>query len=519
MLRTSLLLCLVACGKVSDSSPDAGDDDPSKSIAVSIDPSPHYIRTGGRQTVPVALTRENVTGPVTVEVASPPAGVTIEPITMDGDVGELVIDAAADALFARNTLEVIASAGGETAMAPLAIEVIGQAGALDSTFGVEGVVTFAASDKVEAPVFAIAQGDRVVVGIAALRAGKSGVLVIRRLADGSPDPDFGISGAAGETFVDLSTIGITLLTTQVHAVPQPDGRIVIAGSGTNGNDDDPFVVRLTADGQLDPSLALRRLYTSSHQDSARSLAVGPSGEIVICGNRNSADALLVRLDSSGVLDVGFGSGGIKIHDEGANEYAVGVVVQRDGRIVTLIGNTLYQYALHRFGSDGQLDISFGAGGKAPVPTPDERVFAHALQSPDGLNLLVAGSASFVGIGELAVWRFLSDGRLDLEFAGGVGYWMSSAASDLEHFAIAPDGSLYGLASKAGSIEGPHELWIVHLDPMGTPDPAFGEAGIARHTVGLWPRAFALRNDHRLEVVGGPLNLNNDSDSVFTSYWH
>ena len=188
MLRTSVLLLLVACGKV-ESGPDGGDDDddPTTSIVIAVDPAPHYVRTGERLTVAVALTRTGVTGPVTVEVASPPDGVTIEPITIDGNAGELTIDVAATAPFAQSALEVTASAGSEMATAPLAMEVIGLAGAIDPTFGVDGIQMVAGSDKIEYPLFAIRQGDRVVVGIALYRGGKPGVLLVRR-AQAGPGP-------------------------------------------------------------------------------------------------------------------------------------------------------------------------------------------------------------------------------------------------------------------------------------------------------------------------------------------
>ncbi|HEY5933379.1 MAG TPA: delta-60 repeat domain-containing protein [Kofleriaceae bacterium] len=530
MLRTSVLLLLVACGKV-ESGPDAGDDDdPSTSIAVAIDPAPHYIRTGERRTIAVTLTRTGVTGPVTVEVVSPPAGVTIEPVTIDGDTGELTIDVTADAPFERSSFVVTASAGGEIATAPLAIEVIGSPGAVDPTFGMSGYVTYAASPQFDSPMFALAQGDKVVVGIAIVRAGKQGVLVVRRTRDGAADPTFGITGDAGETFVDLSTIGLTV--NRAVAAPQADGRIVIAGNGHNGSNSDPFIARLTPDGQLDTEFALRRLNSAATNDSIGAITIGPSDEIVLAGDRATdmaSDALLVRLDATGKVDTGFGYLGYKIYNELAYDQAHAVIVQADGRIVSMIsvtqttGGFVPSYALRRFGSDGQLDSSFGVGGKAALPTPESGARGHVLASPDRLSLVVAGAVRVdTSNPELAVWRFLADGRLDLGFAGGIGYWTLPAATELEHLVIGADDSLYGFASKGGSPGEPVDLWTAHLDANGVPDPGFGADGIVRDTAitGFgFPRAVVQRTDHRMVMVGVLLPAVGYSDTTLRSSWH
>lgn len=527
MLRTSLLVCLVACGQVAADRPDAGDD-PDKSIAVAIDPAPHYVRTGAQQTIAVTLTRTGVTGPVTVEVASPPAGMTIAPITIDGDTAELVVAVAADAPFARSALEVTASAGGELATTPLAIEIIGQPGALDPTFGTGGVQTIAGSDKYEAPMFAIPQGDRIVVGIVVTRGGKAGVLVVRRTREGAADPDFGITGSVGETFLDLSTIGLTSVSL-ARAMAHPDGRIAIVGHGSNGSDTDAFIVRLTPDGHLDPTLALRRLNSATANDQLAALAIGPSDEIVVAGHRSTSagrDAMLMRIDASGQLDRTFGSNGVLLYNELELDDARGVVVQRDGRIVAMISiqdgtMVMPEFALRRFGSDGWLDSTFGTGGKAALPTPDQWARGEVLASPDGLQLVVAGSASAdLTTGELAIWRFLADGRLDLGFAGGVGYWRSADAMSLNHLAIAADGSLYGFGNGTFVVGESVDLFTVHLDPAGVPDPAFGTAGIARDEIGeSFPRAVALRGDHRSVVVTAPLIAGDATDTFVRSYWH
>ncbi len=531
----SLLLALGACGQVSNpAASDAGnpgDDATTGPLAVTLDnadPAMHFVRTGGQVSVPVAVARDGVTGPITIELVTPPSGITSDPLTLDGDSGLLVVHVAADAAFARTTLAVIATADHTTGSGSLALEVIGTAGTLDPTFGTAGTVGFAASDKADTSQLAIAQGDRVIVGIVIERAGHDGVLLVRRARDGSLDSSF---GSAGEVFIDLSPIGITS-SVVATAAAQADGKIVIAGSGFNGNDGDPFLVRLTADGQIDSSLALRKLDVTTANITLANVTIGPAGELVFVGRKaagTGSDGIVIRTDRSGVRDASFGSNGIATFADKVSDDITGAVVQPDGRIVVLVStsnNTQFEspeFSLRRFGTAGQLDVTFGGTGKALLPSPESTAAATTLVSPDRLKLVVAGTLrqTFAG-GDAGVWQYLADGRLDLGFGGGIGFYAAPASTMLDGIArlvVADDGTLYGIGNEADQIAAPTRLAILHLDAAGIPDPAFGTAGVARTTTSFVTRAVALRSDHRLLVVTGPGFVDDTADTSITGFWN
>jgi uncharacterized delta-60 repeat protein len=526
-VRWLVSMSLLGCGQVSTTPPDGGGD-PQAQLAISIEPAPRFVRTGAQLAVPVTVVRDGVVGPVTVTLDAPPPGVTTDPLTLDASTGELVLHVADDAAFARLALTVSATAGTTSGTAALAVEVIGTPGTPDPTFGTAGSVTFAGSDKLEIPQFAIAQGDQVVVGIALERAGRDGVLVVRRGRDGAPDPTF---GTAGEVFVDLATIGITS-NVVARAAAQPDGKLVIAGSGLTASDGDPFVVRLTTDGQIDSGLALRKLDLTTASISIAGVTIGPAGELVVVGHKaagTGTDGIVIRTDAGGTRDPGFGSNGIATFAEKTSDDIVSAIVQPDGRIVALVSTSnngqfeFPEYSLRRFGTAGQLDATFGSAGKALLPTPEGFSSATVLVSPDRLGLYVAGGVrqSFTG-SDRAVWRYLADGRLDLGFGAGLGYYAAPASmpsDSLTSLLIGEDGTLYGVGVESDAIAAVARIAILHLDAAGVPDPGFGSAGVALDPTAVVPRAAALRTDHRLVIVAAPVFVDDASDTTLRGYWN
>src|SRR5262249_52657671 len=79
-----------------------------------------------------------------------------------------------------------------------------------------------------------------------------------------------------------------------------------------------------------------------------------------------ADFGLARFNANGTLDTSFGRGGIVTTAFGVSAEATSAVVQSDGKIVAAgfanLGGGHY-FALVRYNSDGTLDDGFGTGGK------------------------------------------------------------------------------------------------------------------------------------------------------------
>ena len=211
-------------------------------------------------------------------------------------------------------------------------------GRLDSTFGTGGkvVVTFdSSSDYLYAPVI---QSDGKIV--AAGSAGGAAFLLARFNADGSTDFGFGSGGKQITDFFGAGAIanGIVL---------QSDGKFVVAGtasdSGTRPNATDIAVARYNVDGTLDATFGTGGEtaipFSASATEQGNALALAADGKIVVTGAAfktfaTPPDFALVRYNSDGSLDTGFGNGGAITTDiVGGTDVAQAIAIQADGRIV------------------------------------------------------------------------------------------------------------------------------------------------------------------------------------------
>jgi uncharacterized delta-60 repeat protein len=246
-------------------------------------------------------------------------------------------------------------------------------------------------------------GKIVVAGTIQNLAGLQESIVARFNPDGSPDASFGTDGVTV-----LSTPGLALN----YATIQPDGKIVLAGDmpiagGAAGNTE-TAVVRLDADGQLDPSfgndglVALTNVPASERAstpitEKATGVAIAPDGQIVLFGDISIPQAAtptapllnaeVFRLNANGSQDDSLSQSGVEAANLGMSDIN-GVIVQPDGKIL-LLGNAPPSYPngppiLARLNADGSLD------GLASLPYPNSGyvVNAFALQA-DG-KIVITG---------------------------------------------------------------------------------------------------------------------------------
>lgn len=179
------------------------------------------------------------------------------------------------------------------------------------------------------------------------------------------------------------------------------------------------VARYTADGDLDrlfapgPQLVVRQ----SPAAPDFNLAVGPDGNPVVAGLDETRGLFVARLNGAGQLDESFGVGGRAGHPApGANEAARGglaVAVGADGRIVVAgEGRSAAGSAnlhLTRYLPDGQFDPSFGGRGEVVLSLGTKSRPAGVLVAPDG-SITVPAPQCCVG-GSLAFGGGFSLARL------------------------------------------------------------------------------------------------------------
>jgi uncharacterized delta-60 repeat protein len=220
------------------------------------------------------------------------------------------------------------------------------------------------------------------------------------------DPTF---GNGGQVTTRINNVSDDL----VHGmVEQPDGKLVVVGRSYDGKTSQFALARFNTDGSLDPSFASGTVVTAVGSGAvAEAVALQADGKIVVAGYTFSGGFTVARYNSDGSLDMAFGSGGTVVTRVGGNDSAAGVAVQPDGKIVVAgssdvlsqIGNVVDRgFSLVRYNSDGSLDTGFGSGGEVLTdfgPTPGFATFSSyhptyanangvALQ-PDG-RILVAG---------------------------------------------------------------------------------------------------------------------------------
>jgi uncharacterized delta-60 repeat protein len=375
------------------------------------------------------------------------AGVTVTiPVSGIGDVAQAV------AVDPDGNIVLAGTNGGNSSV----LVRVTPSGALDLSFGNLGIaindLSVNRGDALRALV-RLDDGHYLGCGSFSSIATGSDFVVARFNSNGALDPSFAGVGYAVTAFVDAGQTAVD----QCNALAvQADGMVVAAGVTTSGH---PHVAlaRYTTSGALDTNFGtggqvdINAAATASGDSEARAVQLQPDGKILIGGyafGPGNSELLVMRLNSNGSLDSGFGTGGITRTPVGTSEdIANALVRQPDGRIV-LAGSEIAadgrrDFALARYTTAGVLDPTFGTGGlvTTPVGPSDDIAFALTLM-PWGR--LVAGGSARINTStaetDLAVVAYNADGSLDRYF--GVGGKRTVDVSSLQNV-------IYGLATDIG----------------------------------------------------------------------
>jgi len=184
---------------------------------------------------------------------------------------------------------------------------------------------------------------------------------------------------------------------------QPDGKILVAGSGTRNlylTEDDFAFARFRTDGSLDPTFSgdgLRTIHFGGERsDGAYGIDVQSDGRILAVGASGPAPRMAVtRLTASGGLDTSFGRR--LTRPSAAGGYATAVVEHPDGRI--LVAGRAFEDTEHdasdwvvaRYGRGGGLDATWGGDGIVLTDFGTGADSADALAVQDDGRLVVGGA--------------------------------------------------------------------------------------------------------------------------------
>jgi uncharacterized delta-60 repeat protein len=441
-------------------------------------------------------------------------------------------------------------------------------GSLDAGFGAGGHFSSSLGGRfAEYEALAIQpDGYIVATGLRYMDAGPTQVFLVRLTPGGVLDPSFGAGG------VVLDPVGPNNGVSAGHVLIESDGHIVIAGSrrGTSGSHF--ALARFDSTGVMDTSFGTSGWAYTSAESASLTLSPTVSSQsdgrlVAFARMQNGAfRASFARFSIAGALDTTFGVAGAGELPATAFPLVLHGTVLSDDRVVVsgrLVIGGVAQAAVFRTTASGRVDTTFGGDGQVEVPLiPGLATGARAAAVQSDGRVLIGGTTGVTQRLQLA--RLTAGGALDPTFgAGGVVsgggvrtahalavdgagnvyvVGLSGAQLDVARFAAngvedesftldrvpggafraggvfaAPDGDVYLAGSVTLDASGEEWLGVVRVREDGTPDPGFGDGGVALvdapSTVGnvrlaVWPSGDLLA------VGGGVLaRVSSDGDIV------
>jgi uncharacterized delta-60 repeat protein len=251
--------------------------------------------------------------------------------------------------------------------------------------------------ETETGMNAIDKGIRISLATAGLVVALSAPAWATR--NGELDPGFGNQGKAvlafpGNLFLGNSVVSVAM---------QSSGQTIVAATVINvAGNEDFAAIRLDADGDLDTSYGSsggRRVgfdrANSDLNDTVGGLLVQPDDKVILIGTAagdpaiGGSDMALVRLTAAGNLDTSFGTGGrvlvpFNLGSVGEREdEGVRVSLQGDGKIL-VVGivdgsDGSRDMAVVRLTSNGQRDTTFDGDGRVTIDFGSDYIFSGGQQ--------------------------------------------------------------------------------------------------------------------------------------------
>ena len=304
----------------------------------------------------------------------------------------------------------------------------------------------------------VAVGHTVRTGPAVERA-----LVTRTNPDGTPDGSWAVSGV-----LEVEYGGTEDRARDV--IVQPDGMIVTVGWGAPTSDIQ--VTRLTTGAVPDPGFDGdgTRAVNLGGTEQGFSIARQTDGKIVFGGlTSNGTESLVVgRLNTNGTPDSSFDADGIKTLGAGFGDIGRDVAVQSDGKILVLgFGGT--DFKLTRLNQSGTIDTGFGSGGTATIDFGAGDIGQSVLLLGNG-KIVVSGQT---GGNRAAIALLQPGGTLDTTFSGDGKVTLPTSIGNAAGLGVAPDGKLV----VAGPGEtGSGNVGVARIEGDFVPGPGSGGPG-------------------------------------------
>lgn len=341
-------------------------------------------------------------------------------------------------------------------------------GTLDVSFGSSGVevlTPFNVGFAGQATAVALQSDGKPVVAGFLNTGGNKNFAVTRYFSDGSVDTGFGVNG------VVTTPVSLSFDDEPTSLAIQSDGKIVAAGHTQNIDfalvryeSDGTLDTNFGVGGVVTTNFPIG---SSGGVDVANDVIVQSDGKIVAAG-RSAGRFGVARYNNNGSLDSTFGVGGVVSTVVGLDPFmaAYAVVQQPDGKL--LVSGTgfndidgHYAYALVRYNTNGSLDTGFGTGGIVKTDFGGSSTSYDLVLRPDGKIVLVGDGSNGTGGLGVSLVQFNEDGSLDTTFGSG-GVVHTAAGTRATDVLLQPDGKLIVLGYVAPSAP-PVDLFLARYD--------------------------------------------------------
>ena len=240
--------------------------------------------------------------------------------------------------------------------------------------------------------------------------------LVRYSAEGQPVPAFDGDGVVTEDIAGRSNAANAVAV-------QPDGKIVVAGFALPNNavDLDFALARYNPDGTLDTSFDGDGIVTTNlgtQSDDAVAVAIQPDGKIVAVGNTDNGVGV-ARYQPNGALDTTFNTTGTAVNNLGMDAH--GATLTPAGNIMVAgagIGpNATSDVKVADYDPDGKLHLGFGQLGVVDTDLSGGFDSGDDLVVDAGGRIVVVGRATSPTVTDMALVRYMPDGKLDTGFDG------------------------------------------------------------------------------------------------------
>ncbi len=393
-------------------------------------------------------------------------------------------------------------------------------GALDTTFDGDGkLITSFGSGTTGIANFVTAHPDGkiVVTGTTSTTTGPAIAFAVAKYnANGSLDTSFDGDGKATAP-LDAGDASVTVTA----VARQDDGKFLVTTTSAlyGMNDVNRFTTRrYNANGSIDTGFGTNGKVDTeigSNFSETSAIAVQANGNILVAGYYRDPSSMqnsfaLVRYGSNGTPDVTFGIGGKAISSfDSTNDESTILLAQPDGKLIA-IGTRRYHtpnnylfkdIAISRYNSGGNLDATFGNGGKVvSVFGQNINTISKAVLQPDGKIVILNTYYNLYGgdgLYHYEIIRYTTTGSIDTAFGTNGKVVMDMPASVL---VSQPDGKII-VGSINYDTENNTTLILRRYASNGTPDAGFGNNGITSVAITTFGDPVAvLQGDGKILVA-------------------